>query len=346
MQRDKDMSSKSVAILVLNWNGVDLLRQFMGNWVALTPSYAELIIVDNGSTDDSLAYLKANYPQVKCLSLGDNYGFAEGYNRAIEQLDYPIVVLLNSDVALSEAWLDEAFHTLQNDAEVVALQPKIRSYRHPQDFEYAGAAGGYIDALGYPYCAGRLFETVEQDMGQYDSSSDLAWASGACLIIRRASYLAVGGLDADFFAHQEEIDLCWRLRARGGKIRLLPRAVVYHVGGASLSSANPRKTYLNFRNNLLMLYKNLPFRVLISILALRMMLDSLAAIYYLFSRQRGHAWAVVRAWVAALVSLSHFREKRKANLSLAVVPYRSICSPLSVVWQYYVLGRKRYQDLK
>lgn len=342
---EKHGKPKSVGVLVLNWNGQKLLEQFIANWIALTPSYAELVIVDNGSTDGSLSYLAEHHPEVKCLALGANYGFAEGYNRAIATLDYPIAVLLNSDVALHRDWLDEPMQLLKEYSDVVAIQPKIRAYHMPESFEYAGAAGGYLDALGYPYCAGRIFDSIELDHGQYDSPRSLMWASGACLIVRRADYLAVGGLDAGFFAHQEEIDLCWRLRARGGKILLAPQSLVYHVGGASLNASSPKKTYLNFRNNLLMLYKNMPTLALMRTLTLRLVLDLVAMLRYLLARQWGHAGAILRAWCSAVVMAPSYKKARQENLRLSRTPNKAILSPTSIVWQYYVLGRTKYSEL-
>ena len=244
---------KDVAVLVLNWNGLELLRSFLPSWVKFTPEEADLIIIDNGSTDGSVAFVREHYPEVKLVAFSENYGFAAGYNKAIAELDYKTVVLLNSDVELSDGWLREPLELLASDPSITAVQPTIRAQRSPQDFEYAGAAGGYIDSLGYPFCRGRILSVLEQDQGQYSTPADLFWASGACLIIRRAAYLEAGGLDPVFFAHQEEIDLCWRLLARGGRIVYAPSATVYHVGGASLSAESPRKVFLNFRNNLLMI---------------------------------------------------------------------------------------------
>ena len=249
---------KEIAVIVLNWNGRDLLEQFLPSWIEHTPDRAELIIVDNGSTDDSVAFVQSHYPEVAILCFDENYGYAEGYNRAIQALDYPIVVLLNSDASLSAGWLDEPLRLLGEHSDVVAIQPTIRAYHEPSRYEYAGAAGGYIDALGYPFCRGRIFDTLEYDEGQSATVAEIFWASGACLIVRRSAYLEVGGLDGGFFAHQEEIDLSWRLNARGYRILHAPSSIVYHVGGGTLSAESPRKVFLNFRNNLLMLYKNLP----------------------------------------------------------------------------------------
>lgn len=339
------IDTKKMAVVVLNWNGLALLEQFLGNWEALTPDYAELIIVDNGSTDGSLDYVARTFPHVRCIAFTENYGFAEGYNRAIGMLQHDYIVLLNSDAALSEYSLDEPLKLLEGDNSVVAVQPKLRAFKAPQSFEYAGAAGGYVDALGYPYCAGRVFDAVEVDSNQYDEVRPLMWATGACLIVRRSAYLDAGGLDAEFFAHQEEIDLCWRMRARGGKILLAPSSIVYHVGGASLDAANPKKTYLNFRNNLLMLYKNLPALRLGITLFLRLFLDLIVLLRYVLGGQRQHAKAIAQAWKDALCRFSSFREKRCQNLKLAVVPASQILSPLSIVWHYFVLGHKKYSDL-
>lgn len=341
-----NQASKAVAVVVLNWNGLALLEQFAGNWAALTPSYAELIVVDNGSDDASVAYLRDKHPEIKLLTFDQNYGFAEGYNRAIAMLDYPVVVLLNSDAVLHEGWLDEPMELFRTEPDVVAVQPKLRAFRSPESFEYAGAAGGYVDALGYPYCAGRLFDSVEVDRHQYDQRRELMWATGACLIVRRAAYLETGGLDARFFAHQEEIDLCWRLRARGGRILLAPKSIVYHVGGASLDAASPRKSYLNFRNNLLMLYKNMPTTRLLWVLPLRLVLDLVACVQMLVGAKPAHAGAVLRAWWDALCMMPSYRTLRQANLRQTTTPIGNILAAHSVVWQYFVRGRRSYSELK
>lgn len=336
---------KQIAVIVLNWNGLPLLEQFLGNWEALTPATADLVIVDNGSTDGSVDFIKRDFPHVRCLEFTHNYGFADGYNKAIAELEYEFIVLLNSDAALHEGWLNQPMKMFQADTSVVAIQPKLRAFKQPKYFEYAGAAGGYVDALGYPFCAGRIFDTVEFDVNQYDQERELMWATGACLIVRRNAYLQAGGLDADFFAHQEEIDLCWRMRARGGRILFAPLSVVYHVGGASLDAQNPKKTYLNFRNNILMLYKNLPCLRLVFILLCRLFLDLIACAKYFQEAKGGHAWAILRAWRDVIKIMPKFRQKRVENLSKAIIPTSQILSPLSIVWQYYVLGRKKYSDL-
>ena len=253
----------------------------------------DIIVADNGSTDDSLAVLKNEFPSVKTIVLDKNYGFAEGYNKAIEQVDSEYVVLLNSDVEVTEGWLNPLLDYLDAHPEVAAVQPKIRSWRKRDYFEHAGAAGGFLNPLGYPYCRGRRFGRVEKDHGQYDTIAEVAWTTGAAMCVRTSVYKELGGLDAAFFAHMEEIDLCWRMRNKGWKLACVPQSVVYHLGGGSLSYDNPRKTYLNFRNNLLMIYKNSRCRW--SVLTIRFFLDYLAALMFLCIGKTGSAKAVCEA---------------------------------------------------
>lgn len=337
---------KEIAVIVLNWNGRDLLEQFLPSWIEHTPDRAELIIVDNGSTDDSVAFLQSHYPEVATLCFDENYGYAEGYNRAIQALDYPIVVLLNSDASLSAGWLDEPLRLLGEHSDVVAIQPTIRAYHEPSRYEYAGAAGGYIDALGYPFCRGRIFDTLEYDEGQYTTPAEIFWASGACLIVRRSAYLEVGGLDGGFFAHQEEIDLSWRLNARGYRILHAPSSIVYHVGGGTLSAESPRKVFLNFRNNLLMIYKNLPAPRLYTVLLLRVFLDFLAALVYLVKLQPRHCFAVLEAWRCFLIKRLRYERVRGDNLAKTTTQISpDLMKPYSIIVQYYLRGRKRYSQL-
>ena len=337
---------KEVAVLVLNWNGRTLLQQFLPSWLAHTPDYADLIIVDNGSTDDSVSFLQEHYRDVHLLAFEENLGFAGGYNRAIEELDYQTVILLNSDVELTSGWLDQPMQLLNSSPEIAAVQPTLRAQRSPKDFEYAGAAGGFIDRLGYPFCRGRIFDTIEEDRGQYADSVDLFWASGACLIIRRAVYREVGGLDTLFFAHQEEIDLCWSLNARGWRIVSAPQSIVYHVGGASLSADSPRKVFLNFRNNLLMIYKNLPAPTLHRVLFARMILDLVAMLVYLLRLRPGQAASVLKGWRCFLIKRQRYESTRQENLKKTVRPISpELMKPYSLLFQYYFKGRKRYSDL-
>ncbi|MDD4728080.1 MAG: glycosyltransferase family 2 protein, partial [Dysgonamonadaceae bacterium] len=239
-----------ISIIILNWNGEELLKKFLPSILMYSPSLnCEIVVADNHSIDNSVVMLKENFPSVKLILFDKNYGFAEGYNRAIHQINATYVVLLNSDVEVTENWLQPMIDYLDSHRHTSAIQPKILSYANKQMFEYAGAAGGYIDRYAYPFCRGRILNVLEEDKGQYDNVEHVFWATGACLCIRRADYVNVGGLDNDFFAHMEEIDLCWRLQSRGKNIVVMPESVVYHVGGASLDIENPRKTYLNFRNN-------------------------------------------------------------------------------------------------
>ena len=284
----------NTAVIILNWNGCDMIRKFLPSVISNTPE-AEIVVADNGSTDDSLKLLSEEFPTVKVLAFSENYGFAEGYNRAIEAVQNEYVVLLNSDVEVTENWLAPMLGYMSAHPEVAACQPKLLSYIDRQKFEYAGAAGGYLDKYGYPFCRGRIFGTLESDTGQYDDIADIHWATGACFLVRRDIYIDCGGLDSRFFAHNEEIDLCWRMRLYGYRVVCLPDSVVYHLGGGTLPQGNPRKTFLNFRNNLLMLYKNLPESSLGNVMRWRCLLDYIAALQSLLTGNIADAKAIVRA---------------------------------------------------
>lgn len=288
---------KSLGVIILNWNGEDLLKKFIPSASEYTVSpEADLIVADNGSTDNSVKWLRENHPEVKLILLDKNYGFSEGYNRAIREAEYEYVVLLNSDVEVTPDWWQPLLDFMRSNTNVGAVQPKILSYHDRNKFEYAGAAGGYLDSLGYPYCRGRLFDSIEEDRGQYDGAPvDITWASGACLMTRRELYLRLGGLDPRFFAHMEEIDLCCRMLNAGYRICVLSDSSVYHVGGASLAQGNPKKTYLNFRNNLLLLHKNLPRKKGKRKLFIRRVADSLAFIMFVVKMDFANARAVIRA---------------------------------------------------
>lgn len=279
------------SVIILNWNGAQMLRTYLPSVIQYTEG--EIIVADNGSTDDSLEVLAKEFPTVRTIVLDKNYGFAEGYNKAIEQIDSKYVVLLNSDVEVTANWLTPLTDYLNTHPEVAAVQPKVLSWRQRDTFEHAGAAGGYLSWLGYPYCRGRKFGRVEKDKGQYDSIATIDWTTGAAMCVRTEIYKACGGLDAAFFAHMEEIDLCWRMRNNGWQLACVPQSVVYHLGGGSLSYDNPRKTYLNFRNNLLMIYKNRRFPWVV--LTLRFFLDYAAAAMFLLTGKTGSAKAVVEA---------------------------------------------------
>ena len=288
---------KELAVIILNWNGRKLLEQFLpvASRYSITED-ADLIVADNGSTDDSVEWVKAHHPEVKVLSFSENYGFAEGYNKAIKQAQYKYTILLNSDVEVTEDWTRPLLDFMRRNSDVGALQPKIRSWKERTKFEYAGAAGGYLDKLGYPYCRGRLFDSIEEDHGQYDGKVvDICWASGAALMVRTDIYLKVGGLDARFFAHMEEIDLCCRIHGAGYRVVAVPDAMVFHVGGASLAQGNPKKTYLNFRNNLLLLHKNMPIKEGRKKLFIRRLYDTLAWGMFMLKFDFKNANAVLKA---------------------------------------------------
>ena len=288
---------KELAVIILNWNGRKLLEQFLpvASRYSITED-ADLIVADNGSTDDSVEWVKAHHPEVKVLGFSENYGFAEGYNKAIKQTQYKYTILLNSDVEVTEDWTRPLLDFMRRNSDVGALQPKIRSWKERTKFEYAGAAGGYLDKLGYPYCRGRLFDSIEEDHGQYDGKVvDICWASGAALMVRTDIYLKVGGLDARFFAHMEEIDLCCRIHGVGYRVVAVPDAMVFHVGGASLAQGNPKKTYLNFRNNLLLLHKNMPIKEGRKKLFIRRLYDTLAWGMFMLKFDFKNANAVLKA---------------------------------------------------
>ena len=290
-------TNKKLAVIILNWNGLKLLKEFLPGVVAhsLAPE-VDVIVADNGSSDASVDWVKKNYPDVKVIAFDKNHGFSEGYNLAIKETNYPFTLLLNSDVKVAEGWWQPLLDFMEKNPDVGAVQPKIKSYHRPEYFEYAGAAGGYLDKLGYPYCRGRLFDSIEKDEGQYDGPPvDVCWASGAALLVRTDLYLRLGGLDPLFFAHMEEIDLCCRMLAEGYRVCALSDSQVWHVGGASLKQGNPQKTYLNFRNNLLLLYKSLPKNKRGKILLLRRLMDSLAFFMYVAKFDFANSKAILKA---------------------------------------------------
>lgn len=327
-----------------------MLRQFLPSVVehSVLPGSlgeVEVCVADNGSTDDSLALLETEFPAVRTIVFGENYGFAEGYNKALDQIDSEYAVLLNSDVEVSAGWLTPLVEYMDTHRRVAACQPKLMAYHHKGEFEYAGAMGGYLDRYGYPFCRGRIFDTVEQDHGQYDADVPLLWATGACLMVRLAVYKEVGGLDGRFFAHMEEIDLCWRFRCRGYEVRSVASSVVYHVGGATLNAGHPRKTFLNFRNNLLMLYKNLPSGDLRRVLFVRSLLDYVAAAMFLVKGEWGSVKAVFRARREYRRLKAEFRASREENLQKAVsmdVPERV---NFSILYKYHIRQQHTFDEL-
>lgn len=337
---------KQTAVVILNWNGKSLLERFLPSLLLHTPEeLAEIIVADNGSTDDSLNFLEEHYPGIRRIVLDKNYGFAEGYNRAFAELENEYVVLLNSDVEVSKDWLRLAVDYLDTHSNVVALQPKLLSYNDKSSFEYAGACGGFMDEYGYPFCRGRVLNRVEKDLGQYDKEIEILWASGACMFIRLEEYKKAGGLDNYFFAHQEEIDLCWRLTARGKKIVCLPNSVVYHVGGATLAMEHPRKTFLNFRNNALMLYKNLPAKYYNKVMFVRFFLDYIAALQFLLKGYPANAKAVLKARQDFNRQKKNYKALRNENIKLGSGELPKTILQKSLVWNFYMLDKKKYSEL-
>ena len=338
--------SQKIAIVILNWNGANLLQKFLPSVVRFSNGDStEIVVADNGSTDDSILILQNIFPEVKILDLKQNFGFARGYNEALKLIDAEYFVILNSDIEVTSGWLDSPVRLLDSDKTIAAVQPKILSYHQKTHFEYAGAAGGFIDRFGYPFCRGRIFNEIEEDNGQYDKESDIFWASGACMIIRAEQFRKAGGFDTDFWAHMEEIDLCWRIKNRGFRVVFTPESKVYHVGGGTLSYDNPQKLFLNFRNNLWLLFKNLPSRQLCYILPVRMILDAVAAFKLLLEFNLNGIKSVLKAHYHFYKSLPNLNRKRKqAGLNgHFILPPEKLHK--SIVYQFYIRKRKRFCDL-
>lgn len=334
------------SVVILNWNGAEMLRRFLPSVIAYSQGEGvEICVADNASSDNSCEVIEREFPEVRLIRLSENYGFAEGYNRALQQIDAEYVVLLNSDVEVTSGWLESMTDYLDKHPQVAACQPKLLSFQEKSCFEYAGAAGGFIDKYGYPFCRGRIFDVIESDHGQYEDIIPVFWATGAALLIRLQVYREVGGLDGRFFAHMEEIDLCWRLRSRGYGIVCLPFSRVYHVGGATLKKENPRKTLLNFRNNLIMLYKNLPENELYRVMRVRLFLDYLAAFVFLLKGDKNNSLAVLRARKEYMSMRFLFKAERDENLrsaSLVSIPERF---EKSILWWAKVRRCKFFSDL-
>ncbi len=335
-----------VAIVILNWNGQGMLWKYLPSVLQYSRDEATVYVADNASTDNSLDMLREHFKEVRLIVLDKNWGFAEGYNKALAQIQAEYYLLLNSDIEVTHHWLTPMIELLDNHHDIAACQPKLLSIFDRDQFEYAGAAGGYLDRLGYPFCRGRVFDTVERDNGQYDYQADCLWATGAALMIRSEDYWKAGGLDGRFFAHNEEIDLCWRLRILGRRVVCLPESYVYHVGGGTLPKSNPKKTFLNFRNNLTMLYKCLPDEELASVMRWRWLLDYVAAWEMLLLK---HNWGDFLAVYRARRAFKHWRrdfdeDRRRIQESRVaeMIPERR---SFSVLWQYYVKKRKTFSQL-
>jgi GT2 family glycosyltransferase len=337
----------NTAVVILNFNGKDFLGRFLPSLLDKNFDYqADIYVADNGSGDNSVDFLRKNFPDVKLIQLSENYGFAGGYNNALEQIrTYQYYVLLNSDVEVTQNWLQPLVEYLDNHEDTVAVQPKILSFLNKDKFEYAGAAGGFIDRWGFPFCRGRIFTTLETDNAQYDNVADIFWATGACFAVRAADFWAAGGFDNDFFAHQEEIDLCWRFRARGRRIVCVPQSVVFHLGGGTLSTENPRKTYLNFRNNLLLLYKNTEESRLRKVFFARFFFDYLAAFQFIITGKWTNANQIFCARRDFCKEKNRFLQKRKENIEKTVLKNIPEILQKSIVFQYYFKKKKIFSEL-
>jgi GT2 family glycosyltransferase len=337
------MNSPHVAVVILNWNGKNWLKQFLPTILATTYNNKKIIVADNASTDDSIDFLETHFPTVQVIKNDENGGFAKGYNMALKQVEADVFVLLNSDVAVAVGWIEPIITLMQSDSSIAACQPKILSYYDKSSFEYAGAAGGYMDALGYPLARGRVFDTCEKDNRQYDTNEIVFWASGAALFIRADVYNQLNGLDEDFFAHQEEIDLCWRIQLLGYKVFVCPQSVVYHVGGGTLQQGSTQKTYLNFRNNLMMLSKNLSGFDKWSLLTKRFFLNNIAALQFLVKGEWQLCWAIIKAFYHFLIwkpnaAFTVAQPKLKMKLLNGVIPK-------SIVYNYFIKKKKTYQEI-
>ena len=336
-----------VTIVILNWNGKHFLRQFLPSVLATTYKKFEILVVDNGSTDGSIAFLKKKFKSVRLLKLDKNYGFTTGNNKALAHISTKYLVLLNSDVEVDPGWLDPLVKIMEGDEKVAVAQPKIRSYQNKEFFEYAGAAGGYIDALGYPFCRGRIFSTIEKDEGQYDQQTEIFWASGCACFIRKSVTDELGMLEDRFFAHMEEIDFCWRARNNGYKVMYCPKSVVYHVGGGTLNRANPHKTYLNIRNSLAALFLNFPRWQVPYKFFIRLLLDGVLGAKSLLEGEPALVWAIIRAHWAMFFSLPYWIKKRRKNYGKVerLAALGKGYFPGSIVWKYFVQGKKGFRDL-
>ena len=330
-----------IAIIILNWNGQKLLAKFLPSVVNFSSQKADIYIADNASTDGSIAYVQEFFPAIKIVENATNGGYAKGYNDALQMIQADIYCLLNSDVEVTENWLDTILKVFKADEKTAIIQPKLLDFKDKTKFEYAGAGGGFVDLYGYPFCRGRIFNHLETDQGQFNDETDIFWASGACLFIRSKIYHQLEGFDEDYFAHQEEIDLCWRTQNIGYKVKYVGTAAVYHVGGATLQETNPQKTYLNFRNSLLNVVKNVPKKWLLFVVFSRLLLDGVAGVKFMIELRPIHTWAILKAHLSFYKNFYKFLKKRK---KLSKKPAYNLYT--SIVWQHFALKRKVFNDLK
>jgi len=329
------------AIVILNWNGKKYLQDFLPFVLKFNSSSAKIYVADNASSDDSIEFMNTNFPEVELIELEENYGYAKGYNEALKQIEAKYYVLLNSDIEVTENWIEPIIAYLEENPEVAACQPKIKSWHQQELFEYAGAGGGYIDYLGYPFCRGRIFQELEKDTGQFDDIQEVFWASGACLFVRSEVFHELEGFDEDFFAHMEEIDFCWRAKNKDYKIIYHPGSTVYHIGGGTLPKNNPRKTYLNFRNNFCLIYKNIPKNRLFSTFLLRFILDGIAAIKFLLDGGYKDLTAVFKAHMYFYKNIPKLRKKRKALKQKQV----SGIYKKNIAFEHFIRGKKTFKEL-
>jgi len=336
----------SVAVVIIHWNKRALLEQFLPSVVASTYPNLKIVIADNASTDDSIAFIKANFPTVDTLVLDQNYGYAGGYNHALKQIDADYYVLLNNDVEVTPNWIEPIVEAMQKDEKIAAAQPKILQYKQKDHFEYAGGAGGYIDYLGYVFCRGRLFETMEKDEGQYNNNVPIFWASGACLFIRSKAFHQIGGFDEHFFAHMEEVDLCWRLQLADHQVWYIGGSHVYHLGGSTLQQGNPKKTYLNFRNSLQMLLKNSEVKTLLWLIPVRSTLDLLSSIYFLMNAKTADSGAVHKAHADFFFKFGKWWKKRNSVLKLKPSIHLHGVYRESVILEHFVKKKQSFSQLK
>lgn len=334
------------AVVILNWNGLGFLKMFLGTVIKYSvDNETSVFVADNGSTDGSPEWIAENFSEVNLIRLDKNHGFAGGYNLALDQIDARYFVLLNSDIEVTQGWLLPLVSFMDNNPDVASCQPKVLSYNQKDHFEHAGAAGCFIDKFGYPFCRGRVINKVEKDTGQYDNQINIFWSSGACMIVKSEAWRKCGGFDDDFFAHMEEIDLCWRFHKAGYRVCFLPESVIYHIGGGTLSYSSPYKTYLNFRNSLFLLYKNLPDNKLNSVLFIRRILDGLAAVYFLLQGSFSSVASVWRAHIDYYRAMDKLKEKRKAVKKLEINSAHETVLNKSIVFEFYVKGHKTYKSL-
>tara|TARA_R110001592_G_scaffold105035_5_gene295447 strand:- start:12358 stop:13356 length:999 start_codon:yes stop_codon:yes gene_type:complete len=329
------------AVVILNWNGQKLLEQFLPSVINFSSEEATIYVADNASTDNSIRYIKEHYPSVKIIENAVNNGYAKGYNDALQYVDEDIYCLLNSDIEVTKNWLTPVIDVFKQEDNTAIIQPKLLDFKDKTKFEYAGAAGGFIDLFGYPYCRGRVFNHLETDNKQFDDISEIFWASGACLFIRSKVYHQLGGFDEDYFAHQEEIDLCWRTQNEGFKIKYVGTSTVYHIGGATLQETNPHKTFLNFRNSLLNVVKNVPKQWFLFVVFSRLILDGIAGIKFMVELRPIHTWAIIKAHFSFYRNFNKFLKKRKKLQKKTDYNLHT-----SIVWQYFFLKRNKFENLK